>query len=236
MTFYPYYGAQRPVPYLLYQQASDPDLRIDACCKRIASFAGADLLDIGAGNGFHALRFARQCRRVTAVEPDPAMRAQCMAALTSFGQPTNLVVLAGHAAALPIPDHSVDIVHARYAYFFGTDACLPGLAEVRRVLRPGGSCFVIESSNLGDMGRLYRDYFPAVFTNQDAVIDFWGRQGFTQYLVETVWSVPDRATMAAAFALEHDPQQVQEILDRIPGTSLSYVARVFHWRQPGGAS
>ena len=45
------------------------------------------------------------------------------------------------AEALPVPDASVDVVHARWAYFFGP-GCEPGLAELDRVVRRGGTAIV----------------------------------------------------------------------------------------------
>ena len=41
----------------------------------------------------------------------------------------------------PLPDASVDVVHARWAYFFGP-GCEPGLAELDRVVRRGGTALV----------------------------------------------------------------------------------------------
>ena len=56
--------------------------------------------------------------------------------------------MAGSAERLPLPPCSVDVVHARFAYFLtpGGDA---GLAEVLRVLRPGGA-FVYTVRHTGD--------------------------------------------------------------------------------------
>jgi SAM-dependent methyltransferase len=53
-------------------------------------------------------------------------------------------VLAGSAEEVPLADGSVDLVHARFAYFFGPRS-EAGVAEVARVLRPGGSFCVIDN-------------------------------------------------------------------------------------------
>ena len=38
----------------------------------------------------------------------------------------------------------MDVAHARWAYFFGP-GCEPGLGELARVVRPGGTAFVIDN-------------------------------------------------------------------------------------------
>ena len=51
-------------------------------------------------------------------------------------------------------DHSVEMIHARWAYFFGP-GCEPGLTEVARVLRPGGTAFLIDNdASRSTFGRL----------------------------------------------------------------------------------
>ena len=53
--------------------------------------------------------------------------------------PEDISVLAAPAGHVPLADASVEIVHARFACFFGTEDCLPGLREAQRVLVPGGT-------------------------------------------------------------------------------------------------
>ena len=56
----------------------------------------------------------------------------------------NVEVRQGTAQRLPVPDSSIDVMHARWAYFFGP-GCEPGLAELDRVMRRGGTAFVIDN-------------------------------------------------------------------------------------------
>ena len=53
----------------------------------------------------------------------------------------NVTVLPGTAQRVPLPDATVDVMQARWAYFFGP-GCEPGLRELDRVMRRGGTAFV----------------------------------------------------------------------------------------------
>lgn len=53
-------------------------------------------------------------------------------------------VMTSSAERIPLPDACVDVVHARFAYLFAPD-CAPGLAELARVIRPGGAAFIIDT-------------------------------------------------------------------------------------------
>ena len=108
----------------------------------IRPWDGAVVLDIGCGTGFHLPRFAadrragdRRRAAPAAARPGPAADGR---------RPPACEVRAGTAQQLPVPDASVDVVHARWAYFFGP-GCEPGLRELSRVLRRGGAAFVIDN-------------------------------------------------------------------------------------------
>lgn len=49
--------------------------RIEAAMRSVRDWSGADVLDIGCGNGYHLPAFARTARRVTGVEPYPPLLA-----------------------------------------------------------------------------------------------------------------------------------------------------------------
>ena len=89
--------------------------------------AGSHVLDLGAGTGKLTRVLVERFARVTAVEPDDAMRA-----LNRWGD-----VRAGSAEEIPLADGSVDAVFAAEAFhWFGNERAL---AEIARVLRPGGT-------------------------------------------------------------------------------------------------
>ena len=60
------------------------------------------------------------------VEPHPDLVALARRRTRSLA---HVSVLAGTAQAIPLPDASVDVVHVRWAYFFGP-GCEPGLREL----------------------------------------------------------------------------------------------------------
>ncbi|PZG05058.1 class I SAM-dependent methyltransferase, partial [Micromonospora craterilacus] len=116
----------------------------------------ARLVDLAAGTGIVTRGLLALGHRVTAVEPDPGMRAQLAA--TTTGVPA----LAGTAEAMPLPDGYADAVLAGQAYhWFDRPAAH---AEIARVLRPGGvfapiwnlrddrADWVVELSRIAEIG------------------------------------------------------------------------------------
>ncbi|MBQ1050959.1 methyltransferase domain-containing protein [Micromonospora sp. C51] len=92
--------------------------------------APAQLVDLGAGTGILARGLLTLGHRVTAVEPDPAMRAQ----LTSLDG--DALALAGSAEAMSLPDGYADAVLTGQAYHWFDRP--RAHVEIARVLRPGG--------------------------------------------------------------------------------------------------
>jgi SAM-dependent methyltransferase len=88
-----------------------------------------DVVDLGAGTGIFSRLVASLGHRVTAIEPDPEMRAQLATSDT-------IAVLDGSAEAIPLSDRSAGAVVAAQAFhWFDNHAAR---AEIARVLADGG--------------------------------------------------------------------------------------------------
>ncbi|MDQ0301614.1 methyltransferase domain-containing protein [Ancylobacter polymorphus] len=99
----------------------------------------ADVLDVASGEGYGSNLLAQVARSVVGVEVDLAAATH---AARAYGRP-NLSYVNGDARALPLPDASIDVVVSfeTLEHFFEHEQFL---AEVKRVLRPGGR-FIISS-------------------------------------------------------------------------------------------
>ena len=185
-----------PDVYEAENRAQDADGAIWAALREAVPWAGRDVVDVGCGDGFHLPMFVG-ARAVTGVEPHPPLVARARERVA--GRP-GIRVLEGGAAALPLPDASVDVVHARTAYFFGR-GCEPGLAEAQRVLRPGGAVAVVD---LDATAPPYGTWMRADLPRYDpaAVERFFADQGFSLRRIATVWRFPDAATRDAVLRIE----------------------------------
>jgi len=220
-----------PATYELENLASDRAGVLDAAIDALHPLAGADLLDIGCGAGFHLPRFAARGARVVGVEPYPplvALARERLAALDqSTGAPRATVVAAG-AEQLPFADASVDIAHARWAYFFGA-GCEPGLAELERVVRPGGlACLVDNDASRSTFGSWFRRAYPAY--DPAGVERFWRRQGFHAQPLTIRWTFDRREDLEAVVAIELPPAVAEAVIAEHPGLDVDY-AVVVHWKR-----
>lgn len=99
----------------------------------LSSLCGT-VLEIGPGAGGN-LRHYPDAVRWIGVEPDVASRSRVLAEAGRLGR--GATVLAGVAERLDLPDRSVDAVVGTYV-LCSVDDQAAALAELRRVLRPGG--------------------------------------------------------------------------------------------------
>lgn len=195
------------------------------------------VLDLAAGSGKLTRGLARLGCEVIAVEPVDEMRA-------AIGDAAR--TLAGTAEAIPLPDASVDAVTVAQAFhwFDGPVA----LAEIARVLRPGGALALIwnrrprESSELhaaiGAIIDPYHGETPAHGT------DRWRGTFAGHELVEWQWpwaQTLDADGLAACFASVSfiaalDEPERGEILARVRALAadgpveVPYVCEIHLWR------
>ena len=111
----------------------------------LAGRTGLHIVDIGAGPGGLAVVLAEQIpdARVTTVDIDTAMASLAAARMTREGLDDRVHITVGDVAALPLADHSVDLVTSSFSVHHWPHA-EAGFAEVRRVLRPGGRVIIYD--------------------------------------------------------------------------------------------
>ncbi|MGI5224859.1 class I SAM-dependent methyltransferase [Actinoallomurus sp. CA-142502] len=193
--------------------------------RAVRTWDGATVLDIGCGTGFHLPRFARTAAKVLGVEPHEALAA---AARRRVADTPGVAVRVGAAQALPVPPASVDVAHARWAYFFGP-GCEPGLTELDRVMRRGGAAFVIDNdATRSTFGSWFRRWLPSY--DPVAVERFWSRHGFSRTPVDMSWRFADRAALEAVLRIEFPADLATAFLAEVPGCEVDYAVNLW-WRR-----
>ena len=121
--------------------AAGPDLRRLVVAARLDG--SQRVLDLGCGAGHTALAVARRAAEVVAVDVTPEMLAVARR-LARECQITNVTYRRADAARLPFAAASFDIVTSRYSAHHYADPAR-ALAEVARVLRPGGTFLLADT-------------------------------------------------------------------------------------------
>lgn len=211
-----------PDVYEVENRAFDHAGAVLATVQRLGGWAGSDVLDVGCGTGFHLPLLAASARSVVGVEPHSGLAA---VARRRTRRLPSVTVLTGSATDLPLEDRSVDVVHARWAYFFGP-GCEPGLAELDRVVRPGGRAFVIDNdATRSTWGAWFRRGYPTV--DPDEVEEFWAARGWSRHPVATAWTFGSREDLEAVVRIELAPALADEVLAGHEGTVVDYAVNVF---------
>ncbi|MHA6805296.1 class I SAM-dependent methyltransferase [Salinifilum ghardaiensis] len=204
-----------PEVYEAENRAQDSTGAIWRTLSTRVDWVGGDVVDLGCGDGFHLPLFAATARSVIGVEPHAGLVERARRRVA--GVP-GVDVRAGAAHELPLASASADVVHARTAYFFGP-GCEPGLAEVERVLRPGGALAIVDlDATCPPYGTWMRADLPDY--DPDAVERFFTRQGFDSVSVDTLWRFTDRRSLQSVLGIEFSPRVAQRACRETPGLTI----------------
>ncbi|GAY07885.1 class I SAM-dependent methyltransferase [Pseudonocardia sp. N23] len=218
-----------PEVYERENEAQDADGAIWGVLRELAPWVGADVVDMGCGDGFHLPFFARDAASVVGVEPHPPLVGRARVRVAGLDR---VRVLQAGAATVPLPDASVDLVHARTAYFFGA-GCEPGLAETDRLLRPGGALAIVDLDfTVGPYGSWLRADLPRY--DAGTVERWFAGQGFSMRRVDTTWRFDDRATLEAVLGIEFSRAVAARAIAETPGLTIPVGYRVHVRRKPAG--
>lgn len=120
-----------------------PKEAIDYLYETVGFRPESEVADVGAGTGIFSKLLVERGSRVTAVEPNRAMREA--AERTLSGKP-NFRAVAGAAEATGLADRSVDFITcAQSFHWFDRSAAQ---TEFRRILKPGGKAVLIWNTRL----------------------------------------------------------------------------------------
>lgn len=136
--------------------------------------AAGSTIEIGAGTGLNLSYFPPAVTRLVLVEPDPDMRKRLH---RRVGGRDDVQIVDARAEALPFPDASFDTAVVTFALCSVADVDT-ALAEIARVLRPGGRLLFLEH---------VRDIDPAIARKQDHPV----------FLYSWIGCHPNRDTLTA---------------------------------------
>lgn len=170
----------------------DPDRKVLAALERIVPLAGKRIADVGTGIGHYPMLLARHTGRTYGIESDPALLDIARQRASAAHQP-NLRIVEGGPEALPLHDEAVDVVLC--GLIDADDASLPAIAEMLRVLRPGGRLVVIGYYGRDQVASLLEPEVVAhALEATQRRSGWWLRHGFKIKVVHSRLDVSDPAT------------------------------------------
>jgi ubiquinone/menaquinone biosynthesis C-methylase UbiE len=115
--------------------------------ERVIGAAEGRVLEIGVGSGMNLPFYRAPVREILALEPAPRLLTMAKSGSRAVGMPVNF--LEASAEAIPLDEHSVDTVITTWT-LCSIPLAATALAEMRRVLRPGGKLLFAEHGQAPD--------------------------------------------------------------------------------------
>ena len=132
---------------------------------RVLSAAEGRVLEIGIGSGLNLPFYGRGVDQVIGLEPSPKLLAMARRAESAIARAVELIE--GSAESIPLEAATVDTVVTTWTLCSIPDVTR-ALAEMRRVLRPGGRLLFVEHGRAPE---------PSVVRWQDRLTPAWRRVG-----------------------------------------------------------
>lgn len=170
----------------------------DRFAARVNPKAGEDILDLAGGTGditLRMLKWTRDAARITVCDLNPDMLAAGRDRFINMGRLDNPQWVTGNAEALPFPDASFNAVTIAFGLRNVTHIDT-ALADIHRVLKPGGRFFCLEFSPTQQplVEKFYRKFSDVVIPQLGAWVA--NDRDSYQYLVESIRKFPTPENLA----------------------------------------
>ena len=241
-------GGGDPITSNLYDEAETRGLPEEAVAVSLgcgnpsallALEAGQTVLDLGSGGGIDVLLSAQRVGpsgKVYGLDMTDEMLALARENQRKAGA-TNVEFLKGTIEAIPLPDHSVDVVISNCVINLSTDKAAV-LREAFRVLKPGGRFAVSDVIVRGAVPEKVRRDVElwigciAGALEEQEYVAMLGAAGFVDVDLD-VWRVYDTATITAEIT-EH-AETTQSSASSAPSASdVSFASAFIRAQKPAG--
>jgi ubiquinone/menaquinone biosynthesis C-methylase UbiE len=117
--------------------------------RELLAQAGGEVLEIGFGSGLNLAQYPEHVRKITTVDPNAGMNRRAQARVRQSGIAVDQRLLGGEQ--LPFTEHTFDCVVSTFT-LCSIAGVSQALAEVYRVLKPGGRFLFLEHGLSPDPG------------------------------------------------------------------------------------
>src|SRR5881275_3061283 len=145
----------------MWVRMKDVEEQVENRRRNLAGLSGR-VIELGAGDGRNFALYPPEVTEVVAVEPEPYLRER--AATAAHAAPVTVTVVPGQADRLPAEDASFDAGVASLVLCSVPDQAA-ALAELRRVIKPGGEL----------------RFYEHVVSNRES------RRKFQRFMDATIW-------------------------------------------------
>ncbi|MFT4647332.1 MAG: demethylmenaquinone methyltransferase/2-methoxy-6-polyprenyl-1,4-benzoquinol methylase [Glaciecola sp.] len=160
-----------------------------AVIARAGELKGKRVVDLCCGTGDLSLLFAQQGAQVIAADFTHEMVKLAPSKQEAMGPHMPVMFVQGDAQYLPLPDASMDVATVAFGIrnVESTERCL---AEMLRVLRPGGKAMILEfpPPSRGPAGQAFRLYFNQILPRIGGLVS--GDKEAYRYLPRSVLAWP----------------------------------------------
>jgi len=199
------------VVYDRFMQGSEEACLTEWRAELLAGIEG-DVLEVGAGTGANLRHYSRDVGRLVATEPDPYMIAK-LRKRSLHDRPKGLEIVETEVERMPFADASFDAVVATLVLCSVTDLDR-SIAEIRRVLRPGGKLVYLEHVAAEDR--------PDRYVWQRRVEPFWKRIAGNCHLTRRTGA----AIRSGGFEIEREVKDSMRKSNPITRATIRGIARV----------